>query len=185
MRTLKSARTSSRQKRCTFLRWILYGLLVLFAFVIAAAGNHIKPLLLIPIALCISSTCKDVPAVGVGIVCGFLLDISCGKLLGYNAIILLALCLCVSLLYTNLLQQRLLNMLVLTAVGSFLQAGLDFFFSYVIWGYDHVNQIFLTVTIPSWLATVIATIPIYYLFRLIAHCLSPKQNRIIRESTHS
>ena len=185
MRTLKSARTSSRQKRRTALRWILYGLLVLFAFVIAAAGNHIKPLLLIPIALCISSTCKDVPAVGVGIVCGFLLDISCGKLLGYNAIILLALCLCVSLLYTNLLQQRLLNMLVLTAVGSFLQAGLDFFFSYVIWGYDHVNQIFLTVTIPSWLATVIATIPIYYLFRLIAHCLSPKQNRIIRESTHS
>ena len=91
MRTLKSARTSSRQNRRTVLRWILYGLLVLFAFVIAAAGNHIKPLLLIPIALCISSTCKDIPAVGVGIVCGFLLDFSCGKLLGYYAIILLAL----------------------------------------------------------------------------------------------
>lgn len=185
MKKIKPARTSAHQKRRMIIRWILYVMLVLLAFVLAAAGNYVKPLLLLPIAFCISSYCKDTVAIGVGIVCGFLLDISCGKLPGFNAIIMLALCLTVSLLYTHLLQQRLLNMLLLTAVGSFLQIGLDFIFYYAIWGYDHVNQIFLSYTIPSWYATVIASIPIYLIFRLIQRCLTPKKNRIIRDSTYS
>lgn len=52
-------------------RWILYGLLILLAFIFSTSGDYTKPLLMIPIALCISSVSKEAVAGGVGIVCGF------------------------------------------------------------------------------------------------------------------
>ena len=39
-------------------RWILYGLLILLAFIFSTSGDYTKPLLMIPIALCISSVSK-------------------------------------------------------------------------------------------------------------------------------
>ncbi|MBR6616557.1 MAG: rod shape-determining protein MreD, partial [Oscillospiraceae bacterium] len=97
------------------LQWIIFSLLIVGAFVTATAGSFLKPMLLLPLALCISSHTGEIQATAVGMICGLLMDIACGKLLGYNAVWMVVSCVAVSLLYTYMLRQKLLNIVILTA----------------------------------------------------------------------
>ena len=129
-------------------RWILYGLLILLAFIFSTSGDYTKPLLMIPIALCISSVSKEAVAGGVGIVCGFCMDVTTGSLPGYHAILLFLLCMLTALLYDRLMQRRYFNMLLFTAVVTFLVTGADFVFRYAMWGYDHMAMIYTHYMLP-------------------------------------
>ena len=84
-----------RPKLRNVIRWGLYAVCIFLAFVTANGGDFTKPLLLIPIALCISSVSGAVVSGGIGILCGLLLDISCGTLAGYHGILLFLICLAV------------------------------------------------------------------------------------------
>ena len=81
-----------RPKLRNVIRWGLYAVCIFLAFVTANGGDFTKPLLLIPIALCISSVSGAVVSGGIGILCGLLLDISCGTLAGYHGILLFPVC---------------------------------------------------------------------------------------------
>ncbi len=150
-------------------QWIVFGLLIAFAFVTAAAGSHLKPLLLLPLALCISSHTGEIQATAVGMVCGFLTDISCGKLLGYNAILFVVFCVTVSLLYTYVLRQKLLNILILAAVFILLQGYLDYLFYYAIWEYENVILIYTNVILPVNALTLFSTACLYYPIKWVAN----------------
>lgn len=89
-----------RPKLRNVIRWGLYAVCIFLAFVTANGGDFTKPLLLIPIALCISSVSGAVVSGGIGILCGLLLDISCGTLAGYHGILLFLICLAVSVCTT-------------------------------------------------------------------------------------
>ena len=108
-----------RPKLRNVIRWGLYAVCIFLAFVTANGGDFTKPLLLIPIALCISSVSGAVVSGGIGILCGLLLDISCGTLAGYHGILLFLICLAVSCMYDRLLLQRFWNLIWLTAVAAF------------------------------------------------------------------
>jgi cell shape-determining protein MreD len=88
-----SRRSVRRPRLRNTIRWILYVLFIFLAFVTANGGDFIKPLLLIPVALCIASVSGTVVSGGIGILCGLLLDISCGTLPGYHGILLFLICL--------------------------------------------------------------------------------------------
>ena len=148
-------------------RWILYGLLILLAFIFFYLRRLRKPLLMIPIALCISSVSGAVVSGGVGIVCGFCMDVTTGSLPGYHAILLFLLCMLTALLYDRLMQRRYFNMLLFTAVVTFLVTGADFVFRYAMWGYDHMAMIYTHYMLPCLLYTCISTIVIYPVF----HCI--------------
>jgi cell shape-determining protein MreD len=104
----------------------------------------------------------------VGTVCGLLLDLSCGKLMGYNAVWMVICCVTVSLLYNYLLRQKLLNILILTAACTAVQGYLDFIFYYAIWGHKDVVLIYTQVIFPSGILTLLSTVIIYVLVKKIA-----------------
>ena len=83
----------------TALRWTLYYVLIFFSFIIMTSGTWRKPVLLVPIALAIAVNNNQYGSVVTGAICGFLIDIACGKLFGYNAVILAFFCIVVSLLF--------------------------------------------------------------------------------------
>ena len=75
-------------------------------------------------------------------------------------------------------------MLCSTAV-SFILGWLDYKFYYEIWNYDNVEKIFTDLTIPVWIYTIISTVFIYLLIRLINHFLMPKEHLSIEEAVRS
>ena len=147
----------------------------------ANGGDFTKPLLLIPIALCISSVSGAVVSGGIGILCGLLLDISCGTLAGYHSILLFLICLAVSCMYDRLLLQRFWNLIWLTAVAAFVVTGFDFVFQYAIWGYHQISQLYLHHTLPCLAYTVISSMICYPVFSLIHRFLLPKRRRTIEK----
>lgn len=150
------------------LQWILFSILIAVVFITSTAGSHLKPMLLMSLALCISSHTGEIQATAVGMVCGFLTDIVCGKLIGFNAIIFVVCCVAVSLLYTYMLRQKMLNILLLTAVSVLIQGYLDYLFYYAIWGHEDVTLIYTDVILPVNALTLLSSACLYYPVKWIA-----------------
>lgn len=166
----------------TAIRWILYYFLILFSFIIMTSGTWFKPILLLPIALCISVRNNQYASVFTGALCGFLIDISCGKLFGYNAVLLSVFCILTSLVFELYLKHKFFNYLAITTAASYIQCLLDYKFYYQIWGYENVERIFVSVTLRVWIYTVISSVFIYLIFKLINHFLMPKTHFTIEET---
>lgn len=175
-----------REKRIlytkTTVRWILYYVLILFFFTIMTSGTFTKPILLVPAALCIAVG-NDVMASAVtGAVCGFLTDMACGRLFGYNAVLLTVFCVAVTLVFELYLRNKFFNFLWITAVVSFLQCWLDYQFYYKMWDYENVERIFFSVTLKVWLYTIASSVVIYLIFKTINRFLMPREHLTIEEA---
>lgn len=167
---------SRRRVMLRIVQWAAYAVLALISYFLMTSGSHVKPLLLIPLALCIASHTGEITATAVGVVGGLLMDMACGKLLGYNAVWLVVCCVAVSLLHSYYLREKLLNILALTAVCTAVQGYLDFMFYYAIWGHENVSLVYMHVMLPSGIMTVICTIPIYFLVRWLCRVCGSRRS---------
>ncbi len=182
---MRQSDRKARNRRYALLQcvqWILFLLLVFLAFVYASCGSGIKPLLLLPLALCISSYTGEIIAMAVGLLCGLLIDISCGKLLGYNAIWLIICCVAVSLLHNYYLYHRLVNILVLTFICVMVQGYMDFVLYYGVWGYEDVWLIYRQVTLPSGIATMIGTVFVFGIVKGIAQKCGTRRTNVLEKA---
>ena len=177
---------TSRERRIlrfkTVTRWILYYVLILFSFTLMTSGTFLKPVLLVPLALAISIENDLMGSAFTGAFCGMLIDIACGRLFGYNAVILAFFCALVSLMFELYLRPRFFNYLWITAVVAFAQCWLDYKFYYQIWDLADIQVIFRTVTMKVWLYTRISAFLIYPLYRLIDRLLLPKIHMTLEEA---
>lgn len=185
MNRIKTRRLTADEKRNLVIRWIIYVFIILLCYVFLTAGSFRKPLLLIPVALCISSYAREHTAVVTGIVCGLLLDIACNKLFGFNALILMLMCAGVSLLYKYYLNFKLLNFIVLAAAGIFIQGILDYFFFYAIWEHSNVSLIYTNHILPCCIYTLISAFVVYPVINSINRMLRPQIIRTIKEAVIS
>jgi len=170
---------SQKRKYLQVIEWVIFFLLIGLCDLYETSGSGLKPLILLPLSLCISSHTEELQAMAVGAVCGFQLDLACGKLPGFNAILLVLFCVTSSLLYHYLLKQKLVNMLILTSVFSLIQGGLDYIFYYAIWGHENVFLIWENVISRSCVMTIISAIPCYF----IIHGVSEKCGGVHRTDT--
>lgn len=166
----------------TTLRWMLYYIFIFFCFIFMTSGTSMKPVVLIPTALCIAVENNQMGSAVTGAVCGFLTDISCGKLFGYNAVIIAFFCILVSLVFELWLRNRFFNILFSSAIVSLICGLLDYKFYYEIWNYENVEKILKTVTFPVWIYTVISTVFVYLIIKLINHFLMPRKHLTIEEA---
>ncbi|NLP26126.1 MAG: rod shape-determining protein MreD [Clostridiales bacterium] len=175
-------KTKSVFRLYAFIRWVFYLLIISTAFISSTIGTSVKPILLIPIAICISINEGDeMTATITGILSGLLMDISFDKTFGYNAIILIGCCVFTSLLFNHLLRPNVINAFLVCAVLAFIHGILDYLFYYAIWGYENVSKIFFSYTIISWIYTSISTIFIYLLINLIHSKFQPRRIHSIEE----
>lgn len=182
MNRIKTRRMSSYEKRNFAVRLVLYAVIIIFCYVFSTSGDFRKPLLLIPAALCISTYAREHTALITGMTCGFLIDIACNKLLGFNALILCLMCAGVSLLYKHFLMHRLISFIVIAAAGTFIQGVLDYFFFYAIWDYSNVSFIFRNYTLPCCGLTLVSALPVYAVIHNINRLLRPNTVRTIEET---
>ena len=145
-------------------------------------GTWLKPILLVPAVMCISMRNGQLSSAFTGAFCGLLIDVACGRLFGFNAVILAALCAMVSLVFELYLRQRFFNYLWITAVAALVQLWLDYKFYYQIWSFSDSDLIFRTVTMKVWIYTIISALVVYPVYRLIDRLLMPKTHLTIEEA---
>lgn len=174
-----------REKRIlyikTIVRWILYLVIVLLSFTVMMSGSWKKPVLLVPVALCIAINNDIMISACSGAFCGFLIDIACDRLFGYNAVLLTIFCAAVSLVYELYLRKKFFNYLWISALTAFLQCWLDYKFYYEMWDYENAERIFHNISLKVWLYTVISSVIIYIIFSIINKFFMPKEHLTIEE----
>jgi cell shape-determining protein MreD len=149
------------------------------------SGTLYKPILLVPLAIAISINNNIYGSAVTGAFCGFLIDICCGKLFGYNAVILAFFCILTNLVFELYLKNRFINYLMITAVVSYIQCWLDYKFYYQIWDYENVGRIFVRVSLRVWAYTVISAFFMYLLVKLVNKLLMPKEHLTIEEAINT
>lgn len=176
---------TTREKRIfyfkTALRWTIYFLLIFLSFIIMTSGSWLKPILLLPVALCISVNNDLMASAYTGAFCGLLTDIACGRLIGFNAVLFTVFCVLVTLVFELYLRKKFINFIVIAAALEFLQCALDYKFFYDIWDYADVELIFRNITLKVWMYTAISTIIIYIIFKIVNNILMPKEHLTIEE----
>ena len=174
--------SSKRRRKFAIFRWIVFAIIISMGFVFSTTGTGIKPLVLIPMALCISYDENEFTAAIIGLFCGLLTDISCGKLCGYNAILFLCICVFSSMLFAYLLRHNFINLVIISTAFIFLQGALDYLFYYYIWSYDNVSIIYTDYILPSCIFTTISFFVIYPLVRLVKKLLTPRRESLLKEN---
>ena len=169
----------------TALRWVIYYLLIFAGFIIMSSGTLYKPVLLVPLAIGIAVNNNIYASAVTGALCGFLIDICCGKLFGYNAVILAFFCIAANLMFELYLRDRFINYMFVTATASYIQCWLDYKFYYQIWGYANVHRIFVRVTLRVWIYTVISSVLIYFVLKFVNRLLMPKEHLTIEEAINT
>lgn len=145
-------------------------------------GSFMKPDILIILALCISVNEDTLLSAAVGLLCGFLSDIAMGSLTGSGSLILIFGCVSTSLLFTRLLRQNLINFSVLTAVHTAVFFFLEYFFTYMIWGYDTEQILLKRFILPEYLMTVASIFVVYPLIMLVRKHLTLRKRYELEEN---
>lgn len=163
------------QRRFTVVRWGIFLLMIFIFFIFAGVGNFVKPLLLIPVALCISINEDELTSACTGVICGLLTDISCGRLFGYSAIFMVSACVFTSLLFVHLLRRNIVNAVIVTTVMTFIYGILDYLLYYAIWSNEDVSAIYTGTILPSCIMTSVSAVILYPLIRAIRHKFTPER----------
>ena len=149
------------------------------------SGTLYKPILLVPLAVGIAVNNNIYASAVTGAICGFLIDICCGKLFGYNAVILTVFCIAANLVFELYLKDRFINYFIITAAAAFLQCWLDYKFYYQIWDYEYVGRIFRKVSMKVWLYTVISSVFVFLVLKLVNRLLTPREHLTIEEAINT
>ena len=175
----------SREKKIFYIktvsRWIVYYIIIFALFAFMTSGTYLKPMILIPTAICIAMKNDMMGSAFTGAFCGLLTDIACGKLFGYNAVLLTVFCVGTSLMFSLYLRNKFINFLWISGICSFIQCCLDYEFFYGLWGYEDVETIFWNTHMNSFAMTVISSVFVYIIFGIVNRFLMPKEHLSIHD----
>lgn len=163
------------QRRFTAVRWGLFMLMAFIFFIISGTGSFVKPVLLLPVAVCISINENEIISACTGAVCGLLTDILFDRVFGFNAILFVMFCVMTSLLFVHYLRRNIVNAVLVTAAAAFLHGLIDYILSYYIWNSADVSVIYTSTILPSCIMTTISAVLIYPAIRAIRFRFTPER----------
>ena len=164
---------SSKSKRRSVMKWIIYTLLLFVFYGLQTAPGFFRfldaqPLLTIPLVLSIAMFEHEIGGAVFGILAGFLWDMQQDTLFGFNALVMMCCCVSVSLLIMYLMPTTLPSSLFYNFSVLAIQSGLYFLFCYALWGTPGMSLVWVNYLLPQMGLTLLASIPIYFLVRLIS-----------------
>lgn len=158
-------------------KWVIYYLILVGLFVLQSTPGFlsvfgIRPVLILSYAIFVSMYEGELYGSIFGAVAGLLWDMGGSSVSGYKALLMLVICCCVSLFTLHLVRNNVFSAAIFTSIAISIVFLLDFFFYYGLWGYDGSAQMILKNIIPTMVASVIFSLPIYYLVRKINRSFS-------------
>ncbi len=181
----KSKARSRKMKLRVFLRWTFYSALLLLFYLWETNPLFMRfcPLLIIPLATAVAMYEGELAAGVFGVVCGLMIDMASGTILGFSSLWLLVLCPFISLLARFYIRISFVSHLALNFAASFIMACLDVLFKHWVWEESGTSITFVNTVLPAYLGAVIGAVPVYFLVRLISMKLRPAETRRPEESS--
>ena len=165
------------QRKKNSVKWLLYIFSLFLAFILQTTVGFfqvfgVKPIFILPVMVYISMFEGELAGAVIGIVGGLFWDTAADKLLGFNAIIMMVICVSVALLVMYLVRVNVWNALLFVFAGALLQGLIDFFFYYLIWDYDYSYLILLKKILPTVLYTTLISPLFFFIIRKISYTFS-------------
>jgi len=184
--TISRSRARSRRMMLRgFMRWFLYAMLLLL-FYLWETNPLIRgfcPLLIIPLATAVALREGELAAGVFGVFCGLMLDMASGTILGFSSLWLLAACPVVALLAQFCVKINAASHFVLNFAVTLIMGFMDFLFLHWVWerGQSHIT--FVHEILPAYLGSIIASVPVYYLVKIISKRFRERIERRPEESS--
>lgn len=181
------SRSKARTRRARlrgFLRWLCYSLLLLLFYLweVAPLIRGWCPLLIIPLATAVAMFEGEFAAGIFGVVCGLMLDIASGTLIGFSSMWLLVICPTISLLGQFWLKTSWLTHLVMNTITVVFICSMDYLFLHWVWERESSGISFVHSLLPAYLWAIILSLPVYFLVRFISSKFRPKEERRLEEA---
>lgn len=181
------SRSKARTRRARlrgFLRWLCYSLLLLLFYLweVAPLIRGWCPLLIIPLATAVAMFEGEFAAGIFGVVCGLMLDIASGTLIGFSSMWLLVICPTISLLGQFWLKTSWLTHLVMNTITVVFICSMDYLFLHWVWERESSGISFVHSLLPAYLWAIILSLPVYFLVRFISGKFRPKEERRLEEA---
>lgn len=169
----------NKRTKIMVVKYVTYSLLMLALYVVQTDPNllyigEIKPILVLPFAVCISMMEGQLVGGLFGLFAGILCDTSSNVLFGFQSILYLAICAAVGLLVIHFMQLSVVNSLIFVGCGLSVRLLLEYFFYYVMWGYEGAPLILVHRMLPLLLCTVVIT-PLIFLLVQKMHIFFEKK----------
>lgn len=171
-----------RKTTVQVIKWVLYAVLLYLVFglqttVTIHAVFDIRPVLLVAFVTALSMQEREVFALVFGLAAGFMWDFSAGTTPGFNAMILMVCCVVISLATMYYMGNNFLNAMLFCGITMLLQGLMDYFFYYVIWGYESHYLILVRYILPTVLYTVLVTPLFFFLLRWLHNKLESRMEQ--------
>jgi len=169
-RGLSSTGESSLGKRRLIktLKWIIYSLYLIFAYVIMVTPklmeiSAIKPLLILPLTVCIGVFEGELSGGIFAIFAGFVWGANDVALFtGYYSLILFFCAVICGLFIKYFFKTKLINVVFLSSLSLILYLLTSFYFKYGMRGYEGLTVLFVKNYIPTFIYTLLTT-PFYFI----------------------
>lgn len=143
------------KKTRAMLKWLFYVVLAVLLFCFQVSPTRI-PLFsdiiyLLPFVVAISCFESITTSVTFGVICGFLWDYSTQRHFGFHALLLLVLCTVVFLVMKLYVRPVFLSVTAAIVASILVYCIVDFFFFFVLKGYDSLFSLFVSQYVPIFL----------------------------------
>lgn len=160
----------NNKSKILIIKYALYVLVMILLYVLQTTPRFltildVKPNFVIPAAVCIAMLEGEFIGGLYGALAGILCDLGGRMLFGFNAIIIMASCVCVGLLFIYLLRPGVINFVLLVTGTMLLRGLLEYLLGFVMWNFENVWMVLAYMILPAVLYTSAVSPLIYYLFR--------------------
>ena len=163
-------------------KFVLYAVIVFAAYIIQTTPGFfeflgIKPILVLPACICIAVFDGEFAGGLFGFIAGLFCDSASETVFGFNAVVFLLLCVCAGLATIYIFRRSTMNIMLLCLGAVFIRSSLEYFFSFILYGYENLPQFFYTQIAPQIVLTSIFSLPFCVLFRKLHMIFEPDETK--------
>lgn len=164
-----------------YLKWTAYGLVLLVTAIMQSLPHFLpalggaRPLLLIPVTVCIAMFEGPVGGAAAGVAGGILWDLFSDRLLGSNALLLMILCCACGLLSQLLIRNNFISSSIMTACVLVVHGLADWFFYEVLTQHDEMVYALFHFTLPAIGYSLVLTPLVYFAVYAVSRMLRNRE----------
>ena len=171
--------TMKRTRYLLMLKYTIYAVLLLLLYVLQTTPGLFeiagaKPMLVVPAALSIAMLEGEFVGSLYGALAGLLCDLGASVLFGFNGLLLAVFCIGAGLLVIYLMHCDVRGALLFVTATMLVRGGIEYLFSYRMWGYEGVWKVLVFHILPMSLYTVLVTPLLFWLIRWLYRLFQKK-----------
>ncbi len=164
------------------MKFFVYALIVFAAYIIQTTPGlfefcGIKPILVLPACICIAVFEGEFAGGLFGFFFGLFCDSTSETIFGFNALLFLVFCVFAGLATIYIFRRSTMNVMLLCLGAVFLRSALEFFFGFILYGYENLEPFFYTEIAPQIVFTSIFSLPFCIGFRWLHKKFEPEQTK--------